>query len=86
MSRLTTTPNLNIDPNEGSSISQRMAILAHLKNGNTITGLEAIDRFGCIKLSNRISELRSSGHDIKDQWIETPTGKRVKQYFMEREA
>ena len=73
---------LNINPNEVSSCSQKRAILTDLLAGQSRTGLEAIDLFGCIKLSNRISELRAMGIEIRDRWIHTNSGKRIKQYFI----
>lgn len=45
--------------------SQRQMILAHMKAGKTITPLEALQKFGCMRLSARIWELRKQNHDIK---------------------
>lgn len=63
--------------------SQNSAILAHLRAGHSITGLEALRRFGCIHLPRRIKDLREAGHTIAADWITTDTGKRCKQYRME---
>jgi hypothetical protein len=38
--------------------SQNMAILSHLKSGKTVTSLEALNLFGCLRLGARISELK----------------------------
>ena len=39
-------------------------ILEWLTNGHTLTPLEALKRFGCLRLSARIHDLRAAGHDI----------------------
>lgn len=39
-------------------------ILAHLKQGKSITQIEAIDLYGCYRLSSVINRLRNLGHDI----------------------
>lgn len=74
---------MNINPNEKSSQTQNAKILAHLQNGGRITSLSALDNFGCLRLSARIKDLRDRGHDIQSQFITVPSGKKVKQYFME---
>jgi len=45
-------------------MTQAEAILAHLKAGNTITPIEALDKFGCFRLAARIIELRRDGYNI----------------------
>jgi len=40
-------------------------IKKHLKSGNTITSLEAIDLFGCTRLAARIHDLKSRGLNVK---------------------
>lgn len=74
---------MNINPNEKTSQSQNAKILAHLQNGGRITSLSALKNFGCLRLSARIKDLRDRGHDIQSQFITVPSGKKVKQYFME---
>lgn len=74
---------MNINLNEKQSQSQNARILAHLKNGGRITSLEALNQFGCLRLSARIKDLRDRGHEIHAEFIEVSSGKRVKQYFME---
>lgn len=64
--------------------SQNDNILAHLKSGRAITGLEALKNFGCIHLPRRIKDLREKGHAIKDQWVKLPNGKRCKEYWLPR--
>lgn len=76
---------LGVNLNPGTSLSQKQAVSGWLHAGKTLTGLEALRLFGCIKLSNRISELRADGLEIKDRWITVNangTEKRVKQYYI----
>lgn len=62
--------------------SQYDAILGHLRAGNTITGLEALDMFGCARLAARIYDLREDGHAIKSSRVTTSTGKKVSMYYL----
>jgi len=45
-------------------------ILSYMKNHVHISPWIAIDKFGCTKLSTRIGELISAGHEIEKGWIE----------------
>lgn len=40
-------------------------ILRHLKQGKSITPIEALNEFGCFRLGARIADLRKEGHNIK---------------------
>ena len=44
--------------------TQLKQVLAHLKQGKTISQAEAIDLFGCYRLSAVILKLRDAGYDI----------------------
>lgn len=48
--------------------NQNEMILEHLKAGNSITPLEALDLFGCFRLSARIKDLRDSGYEIDTEY------------------
>lgn len=72
----------NENPNAETSASQCARMLVYMKAGNKITGLEAVNLFGCICLPRRIKDLKERGVDIKDEWIVTESGKRVKRYFI----
>ena len=69
--------------NELSTESQKQAILNWLSEGNTITALQALQMFGCMRLASRISDLRSEGFPISKEMIEV-NGKRVAQYWLQR--
>ena len=60
--------------------TQNTAILAWLQAGNTLTSLEALDRFGCNRLAARVADLRDAGHPIEAQMVTLANGKRVAQY------
>jgi len=64
-----------------STSSQSSEILAYLKGGNTITPLEALNKFGCLRLAARISDLKK-GHPISGRMV-TRNGKTFKEYYLD---
>lgn len=48
---------MNENWNIGTSASQNDMILEYLLKGNKITPLEAVEKFGCMRLGARISDL-----------------------------
>lgn len=60
-------------------ISQSKQILEYLQAGNTITPLEALNKFGCLRLGARIYDLIQRGHQINSVWV-SDNGKRYKRY------
>ena len=63
-------------------MSQAQRILNHLQAGKHLTPLEALTRFGCLRLSGRIMELREAGYRIDMQMVTLANGKRVGSYQM----
>jgi hypothetical protein len=61
--------------------SQNAAILQALRRGDSITALEAIERFGSARLAARIADIRAMGHDVKTAW-EKQGGKRFARYYL----
>jgi hypothetical protein len=61
--------------------TQTRSILKHLKAGKSITPLTALTRFGCMRLSARIYDIRNMGVSIDRQLIRV-NGKRVAKYFL----
>ena len=45
-------------------LAQNKRILAHLKSGKPITPLEALKRYGSLRLGARIWDLKRDGHNI----------------------
>lgn len=63
--------------------TQAGRILAHLRAGNRLTALEALEKFGCFRLAARVHELRREGWHIEERTVETRGGKRVAEYSLE---
>lgn len=61
--------------------SQSAKILRFLRNGGSLTALDALRLFGCARLAARIKDLRSVGHPIISAMIQTE-GKRHAVYFL----
>ena len=73
----------NNNPNETEAKTQNVRILRHLKAGKTITALQALRMFGCMRLSARILDLKRFGYDIDGAFICVVANgkkKRVKEY------
>ena len=70
----------NINENEKSSQSQNSKIAAYLREGHSITPIEALDLFGCFRLGARIADLKDRGMRIISTRVLTSTGKRVASY------
>lgn len=63
--------------------SQEKRILEYLLEGYTITQLEALQMFGCMRLSGRIFDLRNKGFNIEMTIVTTKKRKRVAQYKLQ---
>ncbi len=64
-----------------TTTSQNLAIRAMLESGGRLTPLEALNKFGCLRLSGRIYDLKKQGMNISTQMVERG-GKRVAEYSM----
>lgn len=66
--------------------SQKERIREHLQRGGRLTPLQALQRFGCMTLSQRVGELKREGYRI-GSWmrlVRTKNGhKRVAEYWMQ---
>jgi galactose mutarotase-like enzyme len=63
------------------SDSQTAQILDHLQRGKVISPLDALHRFGCMRLGARIWDLRQQGHPILKEW-ETDGHKKWARYSL----
>ena len=63
--------------------SQNAQILYYLKQGRTITPLEALHMFGCFRLAGRIFELRDDGWPIHCDRREVGGRRRVGLYSLD---
>ena len=52
-----TTTIMNENPNTATSASKTKQILEYMQQGNTITPLEALRKFGCLRLTSRIWDI-----------------------------
>ena len=66
-------------------MSQNNAILSHLKSARSITPLQALRLFGCLRLAARIQDLRDSGHRIETMMVPTDSGKLIGSYSLVKE-
>ena len=62
-------------------MSQNERILRYFKSGGTLTSLEALELFGCMRLGARVFDLKREGHDIRAM-NEGRKGKHWTRYFM----
>lgn len=72
----------NINENPSHSKSQAEKILDYMLSGKAITPIEALDLFGCFRLGARIADIRQKGYLVYSEFITTPSGKRVKKYYL----
>lgn len=63
-------------------MSQRLDILRWMARGHSITPLQAFDQFNCLTLSQRVTELRCRGWDVKSKMVRIGS-KRVAQYSLD---
>lgn len=70
------------EPETNRRPTQAGRILAHLRAGNRITALEALELFQCFRLAARIHELRAQHWVIQERTVETRGGKRVAEYWL----
>jgi hypothetical protein len=73
--------NINLNPVEVTE-SQNQRILEFLLTGCSLTQMEALTHFGCMRLPSRIFELNSKGWHINQEMIEIEKGKRIAKYFL----
>ena len=66
--------------NRHTNPSQCLQILNHLEHA-PLTQLEALRKYGCMRLPSRIDELRKAGHPITTQMI-THNRKRIARYSL----
>lgn len=70
--------------NDNDYKSQNKQILSWLQSGRPLTTLDAIKRFGCLKLNSRIFDLRKEGHNIHTQMSQISKRKRIAIYTLKK--
>lgn len=63
--------------------SQNALIKGWLLNGKSITPMEALNMFGCFRLSARIANLREDGLPVVTDMV-TINDKRVARYYLQK--
>lgn len=63
--------------------SQNALIKGWLLNGKSITPMEALNMFGCFRLSARIADLREEGLAVVTDMV-TINDKRVARYYLQK--
>ena len=56
-------------------------LLAHLEKGRSVTTLEALKLWGCIRIPNRVCDLRKEGHNIISEPVRI-NGKNLVRYWL----
>lgn len=64
--------------------TQNQQILKHLQTGGSITPLDALNLYGCLRLGARIYELKKQGIKIETKY-ETRNGKTYARYELQKE-
>ena len=72
----------NINENSKTSKSQTDLILEWMLAGNSITPLEALEKFKCFRLGARIADIKARGYLVYSEFVTTPSEKKVKQYHL----
>ena len=66
-------------------ISQNKMILGWMSDGNSITAIEALEKFRCFRLAARINDLKNKKIKIKKDMIKINNNiKRVAKYYIEQ--
>ena len=60
--------------------NQTKMIKAHLDEGNSITPIEALNKFYCFRLAARMHDLKESGYPFMKEMVTVGNGKRVAEY------
>ena len=70
----------------GKGQSQRERIRRHLDAGGSLTPLQALVLFGCMRLGARIYDLQRQGYPVRCEMVRLSNGKRVARYRKSEEA
>ena len=73
----------NINENAQSSASQKARILEYMRQGHSISPMEALNLFGCFRLGARIADIKGEGYLIRTDRVKDPrTGKYYASYSL----
>ena len=66
-------------------MSQTNEIMYHLRVYGSITPLEALDLYGCMRLAARVNDLRKRGHEIRTDLV-ARDGKKWAKYSLGKQT
>ena len=61
-------------------MSQNKQIADYLNKGKKLTPIDALNKFGCLRLAARIADLRNEGMNIVTKTIKLENKKQIAQY------
>ena len=61
-------------------MSQNKQIADYLNKGKKLTPIDALNKFGCLRLAARIADLRNEGMNIVTNTIKLENNKQIAQY------
>lgn len=61
-------------------MSQIDKILKHLKSGKTLTPIQALNKFQCFSLAQRIANIKELGYNVKTDMVKIASNKRIAKY------
>ena len=62
-------------------MTQHAAILHAFERGARLTPMDALSRFGCMRLAARVHDMRMAGLDVRSRLVERG-GKQVSMYWL----
>ena len=65
--------------------SQNAMILNFLESGESLTPIEALEKFQCFRLAARMNDLRKKGYVIKTKILKDDNGKSYASYSIPKE-
>ena len=63
-------------------MNQNQQILKHIQEHGSINPLMALERYGCMRLAARISELREKGHKIETRIMKSHNNTAYAEYYL----
>ena len=67
-------------------MTQNEMVLKYLEEGRLVTSMVAFNLMRCVSLPKRICELKRQGYDIRSTWLNLPSGKNCKSYYLARSS
>ena len=65
-------------------MTQAQTVLKHLKSGRTLSAMEAVQKYGILRLAGRVKELRDVGYNIISVPVnDKKTGRHYVKYKLE---